>query len=222
MKKWISSLLLVILFVAVVSAQEILTAAAFFKSVSEYYGTIRDYEAQVTINQGGTNMAGQVSFKRPELLRIDFTTPRNQVVVYNGDMLTIFLPDRQAVLTQSASSAGRTGTIATSQGLNLLNRYYTVAYETGQDAVPLDGAGSDMVVKLILTRRTVSEEFSSIRLSIDPGTKLIRRVEATTNRGLIYIFNFSNYLLNQGIPDQRFVYTAPVAANEYNNFLLPE
>jgi outer membrane lipoprotein-sorting protein len=222
MKKWVPSLFLILLLAAGVNAQEIMTAGNFFRTVSEFYGTIRDYEAQMNITQGRTNMSGRVSFKRPELLRIDFTSPRDQVIVYNGDVLTIFLPDRQAILNQAASSAGRAGSLATAQGLNLLSRYYTVAYETGQDAVPLDGDASEMVVKLILTRRTVSEEFRSIRLSISPTTKLIRRVEATTTRGLLFTFTFSNYLLNQGIADQRFIYDAPTSANEYNNFLFAE
>jgi outer membrane lipoprotein-sorting protein len=207
---------------AAAGAQGILTAGAFFKNVSEYYGTIRDYEAHMTVEQGRTSMAGKVSFKRPELLRIDFTAPRDQVIVYNGDVLTIFLPDRQAVLNQAASGAGRAGSLATAQGLNLLSRYYTVAYETGQDPVPLDAGSSELVVKLILTRRTISEEFRSIRLSINPATKLIRRVEATTTRGLLFTFSFSNYALNQGIADQRFIYDPPTSANEYNDFLLAE
>jgi outer membrane lipoprotein-sorting protein len=222
MKKALSSLFLFLLFTFAVNAQEIMTAGSFFRSVSEFYGTIRDYEAQMNITQGRTTMAGRVSFKRPELLRIDFTSPRDQVIVYNGDVLTIFLPDRQAILSQGASAAGRAGSLATAQGLNLLSRYYTVAYETGQDAVPLEGDASEMVVKLVLTRRTVSEEFRSIVLSISPTTKLIRRVDATTTRGLLFSFTFSNYLLNQGIADQRFIYDAPTSANEYNNFLLGE
>jgi outer membrane lipoprotein-sorting protein len=203
-------------------AQGITTAGAFFKTVSDFYGTIRDYEAQMDIVQGRSNMSGRVSFKRPELLRIDFTSPRDQVIVYNGDVLTIFLPDRQAVLNQAASSSGRAGSLATAQGLNLLSRYYTIAYETGQEPVPLDAASPEMVVKLLLTRRTISEEFRTIRLSVSPDTKLIRRVEATTTRGLLFTFTFSNYLLNQGIADQRFIYDPPTSANEYNDFLFAQ
>jgi outer membrane lipoprotein-sorting protein len=97
-----------------------------------------------------------------------------------------------------------------------------VAYETGQDPVPLDGDDSEKVVKLLLTRRTISEEFRTIRLSVSPDTRLIRRVEATTTRGVLFTFTFSNYLLNQGIADQRFIYDPPTSANEYNDFLFAE
>jgi len=36
------------------------------------------------------------------------------------------------------------------------------------------------------------------------------------------VFTFSDYKLNQGIPDQRFIYDPPSSANVYNNFLLSE
>ena len=62
-----------------VSAQGILTASSFFKSVSENYSTIKDYEADVDIIIGNSSdMQGKASFKRPEMLRIDFSQPAEQ------------------------------------------------------------------------------------------------------------------------------------------------
>jgi len=208
---------------ALVFSQSILTASAFFQSVSEQYGTIKDYEATVAITAGKTSMSGKVSFKRPEMLRIDFTDPQDQVILFNGDDLKIYLPGASAVLEQTVNSSGTGGAnLATPQGLNLMSRYYTIAYETGQDPVPLAEGSDEMVVNLILHRRTSSEAFRQIKLSINPQTKLIRRVVAVTPQSETFTFDFSNYKLNSGISEQRFMYDPPSSANSYNNFLFSE
>lgn len=208
---------------ALAFSQSILTANAFFQSVSEQYGTIKDYEANVVITAAKSKMKGKVSFKRPEMLRIDFTDPAEQVILFNGDDLKIYLPGSSAVLEQTVSGSGAGGAnLATPQGLNLMSRYYTIAYETGQDAVPLEEGSSEMVVNLILYRRSSSEAFRQIKLSIDPQTKMIRRVEAVTPQSETFAFDFSDYNLNSGISDQRFMYDPPSSANNYNNFLFSE
>lgn len=206
------------------SAQNITTAASFFQSVSEYYGTIRDYEATMNITAGRSQMQGQVSFKRPNLLRIDFSNPKEQVILFNGDTLTIHLPGISSNLKQSVSSSSDQAgmNLATPQGLALLSRYYSVAYEVGQAPVPLSESNPEQVIKLILYPRNSSEGFRRIKLAIVPETKLIRQVEALTTQGQTFVFYFYNYSLNQNIPDQRFVYDAPSDANNFNNFLFSE
>jgi outer membrane lipoprotein-sorting protein len=228
MKKFVPAFFIMLCAAAGLFAENsILTASAFFQSVSAEYGSIKDYEASVSIKAGRTAMNGKVSFKRPDLLRIDFSSPQDQVIVFNGDMLTIYLPESQAVLNQSVQS-GNGGSqagganLATPQGLSLMSRYYTVAYETGSDPVALEDGSDEMVVRLVLSRRNTSEAFRFIKLSIIPDSKLIRRVEAVTPQGEVFLFDFTNYALNQGISDQRFIYDAPSSANNYNNFLFSE
>lgn len=226
MKKISIFVCVVLLATAPIFSQTILTASAFFQSVSEYYGTITDYEADVKITAGSTKMEGKVSFKRPNLLRIDFTNPDSQVIVYNGDQLTIYLPGSDAVLTQTSATSGDTATsganLATPQGLYLMSRYYYISYEVGQSPVPLNDNSDEMVVKLILSRKNASEGFKTIRIAISPDTKLIRQVEALTIANETFIFSFDNYILNQNIPAARFIYDSPSSANKYNNFLFTE
>ena len=206
-----------------VSAQAITTASAYFKTVSEYYATLKDYEADFDIRADKQDMAGKVSYKKPDLLRLDFTSPAEQVIVFNGDMLTVYLPNSSAVLQQAVKSDGGNGaSLNTAQGLSLLSRYYVVAYEIGQDPVLLEEGSSERVVKLVLNRRNSSEAFRYIKLAINADTKLIRRVEAVTSRGETFVFNFTGYKLNQDISDQRFIYDPPSSANSYNNFLFSE
>lgn len=231
MKK-IINLLLCLFVISTLTAEEImLTAGAFFQSVSEFYGTITDYEANMGITTGSSSMEAKVSFKRPNLLRIDFSNPATQVILFNGNQLTIYLPGSSAVLTQTVSNDANTSTganLATPQGLTLMNRYYTIAYVSDKKIMPLDdpekvkNPSDVMVVKLLLTRKNSTEGFRTITLSINPDTKLIRRVEAVTTSNENFVFDFTNYALNQRIPDARFIYDSPGSANTYSNFLFSE
>ena len=214
----------VLLFVSTVFAQSITTASAYFKTISEYYGTIKDYEADFEIKVGKTESAGKLSFKAPDLMRMDYTNPQEQVICFNGDTLTIYLPDSEAALQQQVSPdrSGGAANLSTPQGLSLMSRYYMVAYETSQNAEPLDEGSDEMVVKFILTRKSASEAFRYIKVAVTESTKLIRRIEAVTPKGEEFIFNFFDYKLNQNLTEQRFIYDAPSSANNYNNFLFSE
>ena len=213
------------LFVFVVTplfAQSITTASAYFKTISEYYATIKDYEVDFEIKVEKQESAGKLSFKAPDLLRLDYTNPQEQVICYNGDVLTIYLPDSDAVLQQTITEDTGAEALTTPQGLSLLSRYYTVAYETGQNAEPLEDGSDEMVIKFILTRKSASEAFRYIKIAVSEQSRLIRQMEAVTPKGEVITFDFYDYSLNQDITDQRFIYDAPSSANNYNNFLFSE
>jgi outer membrane lipoprotein-sorting protein len=204
------------------SQQEIVTAERYMERLSERYGEIKDYEARLTIRSGSADMAGQVSFLTPSFLRIDFSDPANQVIVFNGEQLTVYLPGYRAVLNQEVSrrsSASTGASLASAQGLSLLRRSYVPAFITGPDPVSLDEGSREMVVKLRLTRRIVSEGFREIILSVDPDTLLIRRIEGRTIADALVRFDFTSIRTNIGIPEGRFIYDSPASANVYNNFL---
>ena len=177
----------------VLFAQNITTASAYFKTISEYYGTIKDYEVDFEIKIEKTESAGKLSFKAPNLLRMDYTNPEEQVICFNGDVLTIYIKEpAEAVLQQQVTpdSTNNTASLTTPQGLSLMSRYYTVAYETGQNPEPLEEGSDEMVVKLILTRKSASEAFRYIKIAVNEETKLIRRIEAVTPKGETFLFDF--------------------------------
>ncbi|EFW38229.1 LolA family protein [Treponema phagedenis] len=210
-----------------VFSQEITTAGVFFSSVSDRYKSISDYTANLTMTIGTTSraqvMSGLVSFKRPNRLKIEFSNPAEQTIVFTGDTLTIYLPAYRVILSQTVDKSSSGGaSLATPQGLSLMRSAYTIAYETGSSPVPLQEGSSEMVVILSLNRKTTVETFRTIRLMISLDTKLIRRVEAWPISGNKITFDFSNYRLNTGIPDTRFLYDAPPTANILNDFLFLE
>jgi outer membrane lipoprotein-sorting protein len=203
-------------------AQEIITAERYLEMVSERYTGVKDYEAKIAIRSGGANMYGTVSHLAPSFLRIDFTTPAEQVIVFDGELLTVYLPEYRAILNQMVSNR-RPGvggaSLASAQGLALLRRNYVPSFLTGPEPVPLESDSNEMVVKIRLTRRTIAEGFREIILSVDPATNLIRRIEGRTIAESQVRFDFSQIRTNQGIPEGRFIYDSPASANLYNNFL---
>jgi outer membrane lipoprotein-sorting protein len=168
-------------------------------------------------------MYGTVSHLVPSFLRIDFTTPSEQVIVFDGEMLTVYLPEYRAILNQGISGGRRSGTsgasLATAQGLTLLRRNYLPAFITGPAPEALDAGSGEMAVRLRLTRRNISEGFREIILYVDPQTHLIRRIEGRTIAESLVRFDFLDIKVNQGIPEQRFLYDSPASANLYNDFL---
>jgi outer membrane lipoprotein-sorting protein len=204
-------------------SQEIVTAERYLELVSERYAVIRDYEANIAILSGTNEMYGKVSHLAPAFLRLDFTRPMDQVIVFNGDLLTVYLPEYRMVLNQSITQNRRSGAgLASAQGLALLRRNYVPAFVTGPEPVPLDANSSERVVKLRLTRRSISEGFREIIVSVNPDTRLIRRLEGRTIAEGLVRFDFTNVRINQGIPELRFIYDSPASANVYNNFLFKD
>jgi outer membrane lipoprotein-sorting protein len=192
--------------------------------LSRHYATINDYEAHIVIRSGASDMVGQLSFLNPSFLRIDFTRPADQVICFNGELMTIFLPEFRVVLNQHITpqqrAAGATGaSLASAQGLALMRRNYIPSFVSGPDPIPLYAGSNEMVIQIRLTRRAISENFREIILSVNPETLLIRRIEGRTLTDALVRFDFSNIRTNLGIPPARFIYDAPPVANVVNNFM---
>ena len=222
MKSWLLLLILPVFVVFPVYSQEIITAERYLEMVSERYGGVRDYEAHIVIRSGNSEMIGNVSYLSPSFLRIDFTRPADQVIVFNGELLTVYLPEYRAVLNQSITPSRRPASgasLATAQGLALLRRNYIPSFVTGPGPVPLDASSQEQVVKLRLARRTISEGYRELILSVNPENRLIRRIEGRTIADVQVQFDFTNIRTNQGIPELRFIYDSPASAYVYNNFL---
>ena len=232
MKRIIFLLFFLILCGLFVSTQEIITAERYLETVGERYGSIRDYEANVVITSGSSNeMHGRLSHLAPSLLKIEFTRPANQYILFTGDGLTVYLPEYRLTLKQDIAQSKRSSAaganLVSSQGLILLKRNYTPSYVTGPDPVPLDSLSAEKVVKIRLNRRSVSEGFREIILSINPETKLIRRLEGRTTAETQVQFDFSNIRINQGITAESFISsfeqtTKAADSNIINNFLFKE
>jgi len=218
----IVAILLCAFALASAQAQTLMTADQFFAQLADKYASVTDYQASVQISAGKQPMFGTLLFKSPSLLRIDFTQPADQVIVFDVKTLLVYLPQYRAVLRQDAGDQGVSmgaAALASKEGLSLLRRNYTIGWEHNPSPEALDPGSSEQVYRLMLSRKSVSEGYKNIRLSVSADTMLIRRLEGWTVSNDKITFDFQNIKLNQGIADDKFVYDAPASANVYNNFL---
>jgi len=218
-KRGVSLFFLFIFSFTLLFGQDIVTAEKYLEMVSDTYASIRDYEATITIRSGNNEMIGNASYLTPNFMRIDFSRPAEQVIVFNGEALIVYLPEYRAVLNQAVNKRATGAGLANAQGLSLLRRNYVSSFLTGPNPEPLDSSSNERVMKLRLTRRTIAEGFRELTLSINPDTKLIRRIEGRTIAEGELRFDFTNIKTNVGIPEARFAYDTPASANMYNNFL---
>lgn len=207
------------------AAQEFITATQYFDQAADRYSGIQSYSADVTITVSDEEMIGELVYLRPSLLRIDFSQPAEQVIVSDGALLSVFVPQNNVVLQQQlrARSGDDFAGLATPEGLALLRQGYSIAYTQGPDPQPLDGpdvvnGSREPVVKLTLTRRRSNEGFRQIELAFG-ANGLIRRITGTTISFQQVAMDFRNVEVNQPIAATVFEYDAPGTANTTDNFL---
>ena len=218
--KLFSLVFLILLSVVPSSGQEILTAENFFDRVSVAYGEVKDYIAQVHITVEKEVMEGTLFYKIPNLLRIDFSNPEEQVLVTDGKKLILYIPQYRVVMSQTLKrrSTAAVAAMASRQGLLLLKRNYSIAYLQSPSPVPLEENSKEMVTKLKLTWKSSDEGFRELILSVN-SEGLIRRIEGITVGYQRIVFDFRNIRVNQNIPESRFRYDPPASANVIENFL---
>jgi len=197
-----------------------LTASDYFDTISVQYGQIEDYQAELIITQEDEVMEGTIYYKQPNLLRIDFTQPEEQVLAIDGKALTIYIPRHSVIMHQplKKGSSASMMSMASEEGLQMLKNNYSVAYAVDPDPVPLDEGNDEMVVKLNLTWRSTDEGFRQLELSIGENG-LIRRIIGVTVDYEEIQFDFKGIMINQNIPEARFEYDSPSSANVFENFL---
>ena len=234
-------------------ARELVTATVLFDEVARRYADIRDYQADVVmarrrigrvaddgVQAGATwcgsrqrevelsRWEGALSFKDPDLLRIDFTVPAGQVLVSDGAMLTIYMPALDYIIEQRLTPAATPAAAslppslaASAPGLRFLRANYGIAYERGPDPVPLGDGSPQQVIRLLLERRVPEEAFETIEVAVGDDM-LIRCIVGEYRSGDRVAIEFRAVRINRSIPDARFRYEPPPDANVYRDLLLGE
>ena len=203
---------------------EIMTATVYFDTVAENYASVEDYQADIEIKREDSVMKGVLFYKSPDMIRINFSEPEDQVLALDGELLSVYIPKLQVIMEQKVekdSTTSSTGAaLATREGLKLLKRNYTVAYLKSPQKISLEeeDPDSEKVVKLKLIWRSTDESFRQIDLSIGENG-LIRRMIGYDEEYNEIQFDFMNIIINQNIPDARFKFDGPASANVYENFL---
>ncbi len=205
--------------VAVLPADEILTAPAYFDRIATRYGEFTDFQAAVTIKLGTETMEGELFHRRPNLLTIEFSAPSNEIISSDGKQLNVHIPRHGVTLRQPLRerTAEPTGLI-TEQGLSLMRRNYSIAYLTGPSEVALEPGSSEMVIKLRLEARGTTEGYRQLTISVNEEG-LIRRIVGVTNDYRDVQMDFRNIRIDGSIPDEKFEFENPPTANVFENFI---
>jgi outer membrane lipoprotein-sorting protein len=209
---------LLLLVVAVAPAQDIVTAQEFFGKVSTKFGTIKDYSCDFTYSKDQAVSSGKLYYKAPNLIRMDYSSPKGQVVLMDGEKLQILIPSLSLILEQVFTKSTARAEIGTERSLRMLSQGYDMAYLDKPEPVPLEAGSKERVTKLRLTRRLSSEMYREVVLSIS-AEMLIRRWEGTLEDRSSVVMDYANIRLNQNIPASRFNDEAWPEANVYTDFL---
>lgn len=200
-----------------IHAQQIATATEFLDSVSETYGAVRDYTANITITRGNSVSRGALSFLSPNRIRIDFTVPQKQALVSDGKDLWIYLPAQGIVLQQSARGSSTAAGFASGAGLTLLKQNYSASFVSSPAPTLISGT-NEQGTHLRLTWRSSSEYFRELIVAVS-DTGYIRMIRGTTARNETIRFDFTDIRVNEGVPAARFDYNPPGSASLYTDFL---
>lgn len=228
MRKKIVVLMVLLALVAGFSLEaQVLTAMTIFNRMAEKYGALGSYTAQVTISTEDpkdptrmVTMNGKLAWKRRGKLRIDFTHPREQVLLADGAQLLVYLSEYNVILSQKLDSeAANPGGMATPEGLAMIRRGYNIAFKTGAGLVPLgnDPAG-EKGYRLALTWKSANQGFREMEMLVSEAL-YIRRIEGITADNRKVVIQFDGISLNPAIPDLHFTYNTPPGANSYEGFL---
>ncbi len=217
-----SRLLLPLLFFSTLFLYAQETAESYFDRLSDFYGTIRDYQGQIVITRGDTVQTADIFYKSPNLLRLEFTDDDSRGIIMNtdGETLLLHLPEHSVTFSQTLKKHSDTAVanMAGSQGLHLLQQNYKIGYKTGPDREPLEADSEEMVVKLRLEWLSSTEGFRELEIAVGEN-QVIRRITATTTKYETIRFDFLNLRINEDIPDTKFYYKSPPVGNDIENFL---
>jgi len=211
--------------------QNIETALAFFLKVSDNYKNINSYSANLSITiENNENdkkdikkMNGILFYKKPNLVRINFSLPRGQILTSNGEHLKIYVPQYAVTFIEKMDNTQLETNlnIATIDGLSMMRKNYSIAFLKGPDMEALYEGSNEMVKKMILTWKNPIEGFRKLELSINQRN-LIRRIVGITADYKSVRFDFNDINTNKNISTSFFNYEPPADTNIFNNFLFNE
>ncbi len=223
MKK--KSLLFIFLFITQVFIFSQETAGDFFETISNKYTEITAYTATFKFTSGvraNIVQEGTMSYMSPNLLRLDYTSPENQVLCVNSRTLSLYVPAHGTLFEQEINSEDEAVALETSgltpQGLALFITNYSISYVNGPELEVLDEENPEEVYKLKLNPRKFSEPFEQIIMSITSDF-YIRRLESTTRTEELLVLDIVDIDLNAKIEPTYFDYEAPATATTLREFL---
>jgi len=161
---------------------------------------------------------GDLSFKKPDLLRLTHRIPEPQTIVSDGTWLWVYRTSTNQVIQSKLDAWRKSEPLA--QGLldfgksaDLLSRY-----DTSIATISAPGADGQRIFTLTLKPKGVKKGDEEFTLQLKASTKDFFPYEATLTVGRASIRSvFENVRLNPELPEDTFKFTPPADADLFKS-----
>lgn len=173
--------------------------------VQKVYGDISDMKAdfvQETTSltfKEGIKSEGMVYFKKPGMMRWEYSNPNKDVIVSNGETIWVYQPDLGQVIVSSLSQEDKTLSQNILSGMGNLKKDFEVR---------LGGETND-AYNLILLPKTELLNIKKIHMLIDKKTSFVRTTKSFDVLGNTASISFLNASFNTNLKKALFNFDVP-------------
>ncbi len=150
---------------------------------------------------------GEVTFKKPGLMRWDYQQPKKKSFVVDGASLWLHSQeDNTAFVNACFKNDGLTASVAFLWGQGKIREQFDVAWFEGTF-----GDKSDH--HLALTPKQANAIFAKLIIVVDPKTSRVKQSIVVDPSGNVNQFIYGNLRFNKALPDAAFAFTPPKGAH---------
>ena len=139
---------------------------------------------------GTTVMDGRLEYRKPRLLRLEWTGKVPATAIVSGDTVWFYQPSQKSVLKSSASAGGAPPALFLEESVAVLEQSYKLR-EAGRTT-------------LVLEPRAERAPWSRMTLVLDPATGWPSRLTLIARGGETTRLDFGRFRLGGGAPAARF------------------
>ncbi|MFZ9887677.1 MAG: outer-membrane lipoprotein carrier protein LolA [Myxococcota bacterium] len=197
--------------VRLASADERLTATV--RALQKTYEDTREFEARFTqrytyaLLRRTQESHGVVRFKKPGLMRWDYTDPTPKTFLIDGSRLWVHQPKDNTVLVDHCfKQDGLTASVAFLWGAGDIEKQFHVSWFDGTFGAPSD-------LHLALEPREANGIFKRLILVVDPGTYRVKQSVVVDPNGNVNQFLYEDLRFNHGVSPSAFRFTPPTGTH---------
>ncbi|HEY4223357.1 MAG TPA: outer membrane lipoprotein chaperone LolA, partial [Myxococcota bacterium] len=151
--------------------------------------------------------SGSVKFKKPGLMRWDYTTPQPKNFVVDGKSLWVYQSaDKNAFVNACFQQDGLTASVAFLWGQGKIRDQFDVKWFDG-----VFGDKSD--IHLELDPKAPNAVYAKLILVVDPKTSRVKQSVVVDPSGNVNQFIYKNLKFNSGAVDKDFAFTPPAGTH---------
>ncbi|MFW5808239.1 MAG: outer membrane lipoprotein chaperone LolA [Spirochaetota bacterium] len=203
---------------------EFVTVSDVVKEVKERFADVESYSASFTIRStkgsDSTVQSGTVRSLKPNMLRVDYTSPTSQKVVSNGERMWIYIPSLNVVAEQDLKEDNTT-TFSTSSAVGLKRLFRKYHYKFASKDQPKRLEDGKNYYTLDLKQKERRSGYKTLRLWVNEDY-LITRAEGETSSGKTVVIEFSNINLSANLNKSMFTFEVPSNARTIKNPMISE